>query len=525
MQTLSSLQYAEIYETIITKIIHQTDLENTQHMPPKYKNPNYQNPFKFVPSNYSPSILKIMEDSKKWSDIFGRVSAETFTARLILNKTIKIRACIFSSNRTNKLRQLISELDSGFMTPKIQNELIAHFCKFKKTYWAFTKLARIWKIRRTPIRIQTDLYMTELEINHPSTFQLIHPNGIYLFSLPNLARIIVDAITNQTGMFLEPLPIKNPYTNNLLSKSALYNIYLSMKLRNIKIPDFLEKFFKCEFNIYEFRRKHETELREFAIEQYAKNASISELLQDVTDMLMLHKMTNVIRVSPEFPPKVLVETMRPFLKLYLQERYSFSSMARKYAGRQVKMELKQFAKKNPDFGTRIPIQFRPPLNFNPFLPNQQYIANKTSYVTSTERHKEYCESWYLKTHVYEEETFENYIETGDSLKTYEIKEEPTPILPSAPIPIYNHNPANSEVIYINRTPENALAILSRIGRMPSAVNNLVMNNYISNTIEPSQNQEESDEDEVINNPPYNDDESELELENEYGEDDGEDSVS
>jgi len=243
-------------------------------------------------------------------------------------------------------------------------------------------------------------------------------------------------------------------------------------------------------------------------------------------MLMLHKMTNRIRISQGYPPSELVKTMRPFLKLYLLERYSFSSMTRKYAGKQVSMELRQFADKNPNFGTRIPIQFVPPLNYNPFSPNQQYIAKSGSFVTATESYKNYCESRYLTTHVYDDNTFENYVETGDSLQTYNGQEEPEEYPRLIPIP--EPEPEMASNWQSERIQEHALAILSRLGRTPSAiatrnVNPVVMNqmfnNYISNVEEPN-----NDDEEIINTSPYDQEESEMELDNEY-DDDGEDSVS
>jgi hypothetical protein len=520
MQT--SQHYSNIFNTIVTNII-QTPRPNP--------NQNHQNSFKHAPDNYSPQLLKKMEDFHAWGDIIRRVSPETFSARMILSKTANSTPPLFSSNRAYRIKQFIAEIDTT--TPKIRSELIGHFCKFKQTYWAFSKLARIWKIRRTPVRIQTDLYMNELDANHPTTFQLVNTSGIYLFSLQNLARIIVDAITHQSGMFLEPLPIKNPYTNDVLAKSDLFNIYFAMHHNHIRIHEFFEKFFKCEFNIYEFRRKHETELRDYAIEQYAKTASTSELSQDISDMLMLHKMTNRIRVAPGFPKPELVKTMRPFLKLYLLERYSFSSMMRKYASKQVNLELRKFADKNPDYGMRIPMQFVPPPNFNPFSPNHHYIATQPAFVTSTEPHNSYCESRYSTTHVYDDNTFEYYVEQGDSLNTYEVREDSpmpalVPVQEPEPSPVIQTNPYQTE-----RIQEHALAILSRLGRASSAstinnhnsiIINQLVNNYISNV--GGEQEPDNYDDEVINNSPYEheQDDSDMEIDNEY-EDDGEDSVS
>ena len=246
----------------------------------------------------------------------------------------------------------MEEITNRFISPKIREELINHFCQFKRTYWAFTRFARIWKVRKTPVRIQTDLYMNELDLSNPNTYSLVHPDGIYLFSLQNIARIIVDAITHQSGMFVAPLPIKNPYTNNLLFKCDLFNIYLSLRYHHIRIHEMLERFYRCEFNIFEFQRKYETELRDYAIEQYAKTASTGELAQDIDDMIRLHRMNHRIVISPGFPQKNLVDTMRPFLKTYLLKRYSFSSTTRKYSSKKLEQDLRQFSEKNPLYGRR-----------------------------------------------------------------------------------------------------------------------------------------------------------------------------
>lgn len=614
--------YDNIFETIASRIMRKCYPTNVKHMPPKYAN-HTEPAFTINPADYSPDLLKKMEDAKIWQDILGHVSPETYTARIILYTNSKRPLPLFCSKNTFRITNLIQELDNKFSSPKIREELINHFCKFKQTYWAFTKLARIWKIKHIPTRIQTDLYMNELDPIDPRTFQLVHPNGIYLFSLQNLARIIVDAITHQSGMFVEPLPVKNPYTNGLLSKCDLVNIYLSLKHNNMRVHEMLEKFFQCEFNIFEFRRKHETELRDLAIEQYSNTASPAELAQDVDDMLRMHKMTKKIKIAQGFPQKNLVETMRPFLQIYLLERFSFSSMRRKYASKQLDLALNQFAEKNPTYGRRITSEFVAPPNSNPFSPTEQYIKPPEKYTTETFPHGSYCKSNYMETHVYNEDTFDRYVETGDSLKTYM---NPTPVNrrqtnmieyesdseqdedPIQQTPIYTFSPPsgliqsrtsdqtnqqtdqqNTLINQINRisniqlnsaamyadTPvtveqiqANTRAILTRIGRLPSASpapeedirNNIYINNNIihndlrisssptlirnstgiiaslrseerpsrfsSNTrsnIIANEEEDEEEEEEVIQNPEY-DSESDTEWANEIMED-GEDSIS
>jgi len=303
--------------------------------------------------SFSKERKKEMNELRIWANLRKRLSPDEITAHLLLCKLAKTPVPVFANFNSWYLKQFLQTIDNAFITPQIREEFVRIYCKLKQTYSAFLKLARVWKIRKLPIRIQTDLYMNELTVDHPSTFQLVSAGGIYLFSLSNLSRIIVDAITHQSEMFVEPLPTKNPYTNELLSKSDLFNVYLCLRERHFKIHEMMEKFYQCEFNVFEFRRKHETELRDFAIKRHAATGGVSELSQDVSDMLIAHRMTKQINISARFPKKDLVETMRPFLYLYLLERYSFSSVTRNYSSKKLSVALKKFAENNPMYGRRI----------------------------------------------------------------------------------------------------------------------------------------------------------------------------
>ena len=361
------------------------------------------------------------EEYKTWEDLRLCVSSESYSAKCMLLNIVhkKFIYVPYLSRIQGRIIHFLEEMNNRFITPAIKREFISHYCKMKQVYWGFKKFARIWKIRKTPIRIQTDLYMNELDPTHPTTFQLVQDKGIYLFTFNNLVRIILEAITHQTGMFVEPLPIKNPYTNNALSKPELFNIYFGMRLRNMRIHELFEKCFRCEFNMFEFRRRHETELRDIAIDQYVKTATYPDLLQDVDDMLRTHKMTNKIKICPGFPLQKLVETMRPLLKLYILERYSFSSMTRKYSKAKLELELHRFAEYNPLYGRRTAVGYMTQPNANPFLQHKEYIRKEPSYVMHTNPYRNsYCYSKYMETHIYSEDIFDKYVDFGDSIESY-----------------------------------------------------------------------------------------------------------
>ena len=431
-----------LYELIIHNIItpssnpfsHQCDVFTLE--PPLYAAARL--------STKSNELTTAVNEFNMWQTIYQTTSREAFASRPLLHTLSKSPAPIFSTFSTFCLKYFVKTINDPFMSDAIRAEFIADYCKFKRVHNAFSKLARIWKVRNIPVRIQTDLYMNELDQHHNYTFQLVNPSGIYLFSLSNLTRIIVDAITHQSGMFLEPLPIKNPYTNALLSKADLYNIYLRLlDTPHIRIPEMLSKFFRCEFSIFEFRRRHETELRDIAIRQYANTASIAELAQDVSDMLMAHRITDRINISIGFPSKQLVETMRPFLYLYLLERYSFSSITRKYSASKVDFELKRFAENNPNYGRRVKTtkkKFNGPLcrvwapeSFqvpnpnnitNPFspppaeLPSRIQLLMPGAFITDVKPQPDYCFSNYMKSHVYSDDVFDRFVELGDNIETY-----------------------------------------------------------------------------------------------------------
>ena len=375
---------------------------------------------------------------KMWETVCDKVSPELFATFSLLYVFAKSSPPLFCTESFHYLTQFTKIINNVFISKTIRNEFITQYCRLKRTYAGFLKCARIWRLRNIPVQIQTDLYMNELDKTSISTFQLIQPGGIYLFSLSDLARIIVEAITHQSGMFIEPLPIKNPYTNGLLSKPDLFNIYvrlIEVTGPRFRIPEMLEKLFRCEFNIFEFRSRYDTELRDFAINQYANTGSIDELACDVMDMLSAHKMTRAIKICAGFPHNTLVTTMRPLLRLYLLECYSFSSMTRKYSTQKLKLGLKAFSKNNPNYGRRVTSDAN--LNTPPFseswtpsvqipissvVPNP--FASRVSSRTNAKFVTEVCPQSkgrianYMKSHVYDEDVFNRYVETGDVTETY-----------------------------------------------------------------------------------------------------------
>lgn len=448
-----------IYIKIVTQIISNVDETEIKYMPPKYIHKSQLlSPIQNAVLKHSQDqqLTERAKDEQKdvqmWSKIYGRVSPEDYVARALIYATTKPSCPIFTSANTFRIKQILTILNNGLLPSQAKEYFVELYAKFQRTYTAFTKLAILWRLKHTPVRIQTDLYMNDLNPADPKTFILLNPGGVYYFSINNISRIIVDSITHQQGMFVEPLIAKNPYTNYPLSKADLFNIYFSMKFRNMKIPEFMEKYFSCEFNIYEFRCRYETELRDNAIRQYVRTSSAQELYYDIGDMLSFHKMTKLIKVDSEFPKTKLADTMRPYLELYFLERYSFSSMTRKYACKKLNIELKRFLIANPLYGKRIlptltssseersPRESfstsalrestegtRTPWTFQTTTTQPIFCEakprNVEQFYTVSRGMGRYCISHYMKTHIYDEDIFEAYVDQGDVFETYNAENE------------------------------------------------------------------------------------------------------
>ena len=122
-----------IFVTITNRIIQKINPNESRYIMPKYHNPNYTDQFQINKTDFPQKLWEKMEEIKAWQDMVGHVSPDTYTARVLLYIMCKRPIPLFSSNNTFRIKQLIQELDNRFSSPKIREELINHFCKFKQT--------------------------------------------------------------------------------------------------------------------------------------------------------------------------------------------------------------------------------------------------------------------------------------------------------------------------------------------------------------------------------------------------------
>jgi hypothetical protein len=235
-----------------------------------------------------------------------------------------------------------------------REEFSTFFCKIQKTYYAFSRLAFIYKYKKSSTSVTTDMCLNDITINDKNVLCIYHVNSRYLFNVNDLLKIITTSLTNSYMLFSQPLPSKNPYNNLPFTKPNLYNIYFFIKFNTHIYNDLFFKFFDCGFNLSSFYHKYEYLLRENIIKNIVKNSSEGVLVQEIKNMInSYNKKNKKILIHDEFPKKRLVQIMKPYLLLYLQSYYSFVPTIQNNTGILLNRKLKKFQKFNPRFGRKI----------------------------------------------------------------------------------------------------------------------------------------------------------------------------
>jgi hypothetical protein len=261
--------------------------------------------------------------------------------------TIQDKFDFFNTNMTN-----------CFYNSEIREHFLTTFCNIQKTYFAFSRLSRIFKLKFCKFVVTTDLCMNELSIKDKNVMYISQGNKNYLFAIRDLINLIETALLNHYCFFSLPLCVKNPYNNLPFDKSTLYNIYYFIRFNTYLYPDLFFRFFNSNFNLKVFGRKYDYLLREMSIQKYVENTDTDILHSDIKDMIeiIFIQTRHKILIHKDFPKKRLVEIFRPYLHLWYLSFYSLIQTKREESIKRLTMKLVMFAKFNPQFGRKY-IQF------------------------------------------------------------------------------------------------------------------------------------------------------------------------
>ena len=301
-----------------------------------------------------------------------------------------------------------------------RDEFIDFFCKIQKIYHSFSRLAFIYKYKKSAMSVTRDIGLNDITINDKNILCIYHVNSRYLFNINDLIKIITTSITNSYMFFSQPLPSKNPYNNLPFTKSNLYNMYFFLKFKTNIYNDLFVKFFHCDFNLTTFYHKYEYLLREHILDNFIKNSTEDVLIQEIKKMITLFnkKTTKKILINDEFPKKNLIKIMKPYLMLYLQSYYSFVPIVKNNAIVLLNSKLKKFQKFNPKFGRKIyKLGFKNYPNFKKksYIKSVEFLDNHIAFNCDEETN-------FLTNHTYYNE-LDNSIEENIVQVTYMTVEE------------------------------------------------------------------------------------------------------
>ena len=254
-------------------------------------------------------------------------------------------------NSQAKFGSLNCILDNTFNKNEFKEKILTIFSKSQKCYYAFSRLARIYKNKKYAIVVSNDLMLNPLDINNNNTFMLIQNKSKYLFSLNDLVTIIETAISNSPNFFSEPLSPLNPYNKEQFTNSTLYNIYFKLKESGRLMSILFHLFFLENFNKEHFLEKNEPVIRENAIKKYVYNSPYTVLHTSVLTMLRINPYTKQYNIHENFPKDILVDIFRPFLFYFFIINYDIKNTSKIYKYKQILYtKLKKFYEYNKSFG-------------------------------------------------------------------------------------------------------------------------------------------------------------------------------
>jgi hypothetical protein len=257
----------------------------------------------------------------------------------------------FSKNAFAKFTSLNDILENSFYTYEFKENVFNTFTKAQKHYYAFSRLAYYYKIKKHNYIVTNDLMMNKLDPNDKLTFILVEDKYNYLFNINELINIIDTAIGNTQNFFSEPLTPLNPYNNREFTTATLYNIYFQMKQKQRVISLLFHCFFLENFDKNTFSNQHEPIIRENAIKKYIFNSPYTLLHTSVIYMLRSNKYTVNFLIHENFPKSLLVDIFRPFLFHYYIVNYYIKNTTKIYNSKKILyLKLKKFYEYNPLFG-------------------------------------------------------------------------------------------------------------------------------------------------------------------------------
>lgn len=324
---------------------------------------------------YSNNMTAICYITQKIMNMNNNVFSLKYDKRDPIKPLMKMLFISLVTNRHNGKFVMFKEQMNCFLHFS-REEFIDYFCKIQKIYYAFSRLAFIYKYKKSTMSVTTDMGLNDIKMYDKNVLCIFHFNSRYLFNINDLLKIIYTSLTNSYMLFSQPLPSKNPYNNLPFTKSNLYDIYFFMKFNTHIYNDLFFKFFNCDFNLSTFYHKYEYLLRDYILENYVKNSSDDILIEEIKKMIHQYNKKAIknkkILIHDEFPKKRFIKIMKPYLMLHLHSFYSLIPIIKNNTEILLNHKLKKFYKFNPRFGRKV---FKLEFKYDASLKKRSYVKS------------------------------------------------------------------------------------------------------------------------------------------------------
>ena len=228
-------------------------------------------------------------------------------------------------------------------------DMIKLYIKAKKIKNSFNKFFYLYKIKNANHVTDQDLYLNPL-INFPNNqkVSILINKSIYDFRIANIINLWNDCLTKNDGLFVKPIELKNPFTNLPFEKYNLYNIFFSILHSNFIMNSLILSFFKMEFNLDLFLYINFPLLKEISIQNFIKFGHISELYDEINNMLVEYEKD----IGYYYLPQSISYTRKKFyvrelsssgiLHYYLIHKFSCNPLKKKQGYDRCKKLLKEY---------------------------------------------------------------------------------------------------------------------------------------------------------------------------------------
>lgn len=241
------------------------------------------------------------------------------------------QVAFFWCDHSQKLTRIKMLLNNPFVNDENKEKFLVSFSRYQRTINGFKKLVKLWRIKKKCIIYPntTDLNGNDLSEYKPHLLiDVIENNTIYSFYIHDLLKMWNVSLKQRMYVIERPTKLKNPYTNLEFTNTNLYNIYYKALFNGIRRPPLVDMHYNCRFSIQLLLSTYGSQLREWAVTDYAENDELSlynELIGVHTDY---GNLLPKLRVDERFSDSIKlrqIKIYRPIIQAYCFMAYSNNS--------------------------------------------------------------------------------------------------------------------------------------------------------------------------------------------------------